>query len=333
MLGFCEKCHDMIEYEVREVKKEKNIKGKRIEYVGKEAYCRECGEEMFVAEIRDYNLQMLDEAFRKQENLITVKEIEKILEVYDIRKRPLSLLLGWGECTVTRYLNGDIPTKQYSDILKKILEDPKCMKEILEQNKERITDHAYSLCEIAIEKFEEGLKRQPAPKTEDKIDSVVKYFLINCYDITPLALQKLLYYAQAFHKVFNGQYLFADDCEAWVHGPVYRNVYFKYKDYGYNPIEENIDDYKDVELTEVEEETLDSIIRNFGCYSGKVLEKMTHIETPWRQSRKGLHENEASEREIDKNVIFEYFNKIKNKYNMLNISDISDYSMDLFKKI
>jgi RNase P subunit RPR2 len=63
MLGFCEKCHDMVEYYIEEKKMTKNIKGKEIEYIGKVAICSECGSEIFVTDIRDYNLKMLDNAF------------------------------------------------------------------------------------------------------------------------------------------------------------------------------------------------------------------------------------------------------------------------------
>ena len=63
MKGFCEKCHDMVEYSIREVKKQKEIKGRSIEYTAKEAYCNECGNEIFVSDIRDHNLAALDEAY------------------------------------------------------------------------------------------------------------------------------------------------------------------------------------------------------------------------------------------------------------------------------
>ena len=56
MKGFCENCRDMVDYSVAIVEKEKKIKGKTIRYMGKEAYCEKCNEEIFVAEIRDYNL-------------------------------------------------------------------------------------------------------------------------------------------------------------------------------------------------------------------------------------------------------------------------------------
>lgn len=265
------------------------------------------------------------------ERLISVSEMELILDKYDIGKRPLSLLLGWGEGTLTRYLDGDIPTKQYSDTLKTILNDPKDMKKLLEENKDSITDVAYKHCSEALMDIEK--ENFITVKSEDKIDHVVKYLLVSCSDITPLALQKLLYYAQGFFKAFTGEYLFHNNCEAWVHGPVYRSMYYKYKNYGYNPIEENECDYTDIELAKIEKEILDSVIRNFGCYSGKVLEKMTHAEMPWSITRAGLRDDESSDRIIEKDLIRKYFEAIKLKHNMLNISDISDYSTDLFNKL
>ncbi|MFX0560648.1 type II TA system antitoxin MqsA family protein [Tepidibacillus infernus] len=331
MVGFCERCHEMVDYSIKEEKKQKNIKGKIVEYIGKEAYCNKCGSEIFVSEIRDHNLAMLDKTYREKEGLISVSEMKLILEKYDVGKRPLSLLLGWGEGTLTRYLDGDIPTKQYSDILKKILNDPNYLKEILVQNKNNITDVAYRRISNALENNETSIGT--TVEMEDKIDYVVKYLLTNSVDITPLALQKLLYYSQGFYKAFTGVYLFHNNCEAWVHGPVFRSIYYKYKDHGYNPIEEEDYEYGEIKLTTVEKELLDSIVRNFGCYSGKVLEKMTHAEEPWRVTRTDLNDNEGSDRIIDKELIAKYFNEIKSKHGMLNISDIRDYSTDLFNKL
>ncbi|MCS4468024.1 hypothetical protein JTS96_03790 [Clostridium botulinum] len=56
-------------------------------------------------------------------------------------------------------------------------------------------------------------------------------------------------------------------------------MYHEYRNYGYNPIEENIE-YNHIELTEIEREIIDNIIINLGCYSGKILGKMTHSEKP-----------------------------------------------------
>ena len=53
------------------------------------------------------------------ERIIENKKVfsKDILRKYKIGKKPLSKLLGWGEVTITRYINGDIPSKLYSDEL------------------------------------------------------------------------------------------------------------------------------------------------------------------------------------------------------------------------
>ncbi|HEY0826997.1 MAG TPA: type II toxin-antitoxin system antitoxin SocA domain-containing protein [Bacilli bacterium] len=332
MAAYCEVCRDFVEYKERDTSKTKVIKGKKISYFGKEAYCAECDNEIHVAEIRDYNLEQLDKTYRETENLITKEEILKILEIYNIAKRPLSLLLGWGELTVSRYLDGDIPSKQYSDVLKKLLMDHEDFAQLLDTRKEKISEYAYKKCKYAIDSIRNTERVSAKVTFETKIESVTAYILEQCEDITPLALQKLLYYAQAFNKVFNEEFLFSNDCEAWVHGPVYRQIYEKYRQFTYTPIEQ-LKEAAISHLEENEKELLDSIMINFGCYSGGILEKMTHIEAPWSTTRKGLREQESCNRIIIKDLISDYFGSIKVKYKMLNVSDIRDYSTDLFNKI
>ena len=328
MKGFCEKCRDTVHYNVKMIDKKKEIKGKMIQYVGKEVYCVECKEEIFVPEVRDYNLRELDTAYREVENLIRVEDIEKILEKYDIGKRPLSLLLGWGEGTLTRYVDGDTPSKLYSDMLKRIFEDKDYYREILEQNKDNISLIAFRKSMAAIEVINSETDNEIS-----KLESAVRYLLMQTSEITPLALQKILYFAQGFQKAFTDAFMFEEDCEAWVHGPVYRNVYEKYRSYGFNPIEEKELSFENINLTEDEKELLNHVVLYFGCYSGKILENMTHSEEPWRAARRGLKDWENSDRIIDKEEIDSYFSSVKEKYEMLNLTDIKDYSKDLFSKL
>ena len=43
------------------------------------------------------------------------------MEIYKIGKESLSLALGFKEVTIPRYLEGQVPSKEYSDIIKNAL--------------------------------------------------------------------------------------------------------------------------------------------------------------------------------------------------------------------
>lgn len=328
--GFCEKCNNLVEYEIKEVDEKIEIKGKEYNYKRLIGYCKNCGEEISSNEINDENLSRIDNAYRNEENIIKTEEINKILSKYKIGKKPLSKLLGWGEVTLIRYLNGDVPSKVYSDQLYKILNDEEYMSKILEENKELITEKAYNNVKKAINQLKET-KFQTS--IESEIEVISEYIIAIGKEITPLSLQKILYYAQGFYKAFFGKFLFEDDCQAWVHGPVYVNIYEKYKEFKSANISIDIDyDIEDI-IVDEKREILDVIIKYFGYYNGKALEKMSHYETPWINARKGLLPTENSNNIINKEDIKDYFEKVKNKYDMLNILDIKKYSDDQFKRV
>jgi uncharacterized phage-associated protein len=50
--------------------------------------------------------------------------------------------------------------------------------------------------------------------------------------IDQMKLQKLLFYAHAWHLAYKGTPLFEEDFEAWPWGPVVRDVYYQTKNYG-----------------------------------------------------------------------------------------------------
>lgn len=325
---FCEECRKDVDFRVNGKQLTGNIKGEVYKYKGKVAHCAECGAKIYVAEINDFNLRALYDEYREKNDIISLNKILEICSKYNIGKRPLSLLLGWGEQTFSRYCDGDIPTRQYSDILKKIYEDPFYYNRLLEENKSNLkTNAAYEKSKMAVEKLiQKDLNRT------SKINMVIEYLLKQCGDITPLALQKSLYYVQGFYYAFYNKFLFEDDCQAWVHGPVYPEIYYKYKDYRFEPIEYTIE-IKDLDFTSSEIAILDSVAKNICCYSGKVLEKFTHSESPWLSARGNLKEYELSDKVICKDEIGEYFKRVKEKFNMINPNDIKIYSQTMFKQI
>lgn len=325
---FCEECRNDVEYTTASVPMTGTIKGKEYHYTGTEARCADCGSLVFVPEISDDNLRSLYNVFREENGIVSLDVICAIPEKYDIGKRPLSLLLGWGELTFSRYCDGDIPTRQYSDILQRIYNEPQFYSELLEANKANLkSQRTYEKTRRAVD----ALLSVDVP-SNSKINTVIQYLLYQCEDITPLALQKALYYIQGFHFAFYRTFLFPEDCQAWTHGPVYRDIYFRYRDYRFDPIEKTTTFDASV-FSASEKAICDSVINNLCCYSGKILERFTHNEAPWLTTRGDLPDSAPSDRIIEKSVIGAYFDAVKAKYNMVNPRDIKDYAQDMFQQL
>ena len=330
-LAFCEYCMNENEYDVHKENKISILKDEEISYMAKEAVCNNCGTEIFVSDICDYNLKNLYDEYRKKHNIIKVIELKNITIKYCINAEALSLLLGWRKETISRYLDGDMIANSHYDILKKIYENPAYYSIILQTNKERIEPTDYNRRRQAVKN---ALSKSI---TEEKIDAVIKYLLIRCEDFTPLTLQKLLYYVQAFYFVFTDKFIFNEDCEASMRGPLLTNVYERYQQFGYEEINKEILANDKLNLEDVERNVVESVIKFYSCYSGKILEQMTRNESPWMLTRTNIindnNKNEKTNRIIEKNLIAEYFKGIKEKYNMINLLDIQKYSKDLFDKI
>jgi uncharacterized phage-associated protein len=118
-------------------------------------------------------------------------------------------------------------------------------------------------------------------------------------DISNLKLQKLIYYAQAYHLAIFESPFFDEDFEAWTHGPVCPSVYHQYKQFGALPI--NIDSETDLnQFSEDQLELLEEIYDVFGQFSAWKLRNMTHEEAPWK-------EKEAVAGSIEKSSMMEFY--------------------------
>lgn len=101
--------------------------------------------------------------------------------------------------------------------------------------------------------------------------------------ISHLKLQKLLYYSQGLYLVLKDEPLFAEEIIAWQHGPVVRDVYDTYKEYGSC----NIPIPKDINFDKYDEEVaefLQEIYTAFGQFSAWKLRDMTHSEDSWKEA-------------------------------------------------
>lgn len=322
---FCEFCMKDTNCKYNERIKEEIINNDKIKYLEKYYVCSECNNEIY-GDLLDDNILAANNELRKIHNLITIQEIEEIIEKYHIGKKPLSLVLGLGEVNIIRYLNGANPTKEISDLLKNINNNPFLFELYLDANRDKISAIAYK-------KSLGKTKQLELTNNHSKLYNVCLYIIHKLAEIDHLSVQKILFFANGFSKVFLGNNLFKDCPEAWIHGPVYREIYDSLSYYKNNKIDYNELSFdRKFNLSNEEINYLDVVIESFGSYSGSILREMTHMTSPWINARLGLETNEVSSRIIDLDEMNEYFKNIYTEYNMHELNDILKYSDKLFKK-
>jgi uncharacterized phage-associated protein len=130
----------------------------------------------------------------------------------------------------------------------------------------------------------------------------VANYILNIFDgnLSKMKLQKLCYYAQAWHLAFNGKPLFDEDFLRWDNGPVCYRLWKKFENF-------SCIDYKKVlngALTEGDMEpcnygAIDYALETYGEMDGNELSRQTHSEDPWKKTG----ENEI----IRKDSIMNYY--------------------------
>lgn len=137
--------------------------------------------------------------------------------------------------------------------------------------------------------------------------------------LTPMKLQKLVYFAHGWHLALTEHPLIDEKVEAWQYGPVIPSLYHEFKSYGKGSISEPATDLDDSLNFVVPELPVDSpadlyakaliekVFDVYGKYSGIQLSNLTHIKgSPWEQT---WQPNLPKGTDIDESIIKSYFLK------------------------
>ena len=131
-------------------------------------------------------------------------------------------------------------------------------------------------------------------------NTIILYCNTYGFSITPLKLQKLLYYVQAWHIAkFDKNTLFGELPEAWVNGPVYKSVYHSFREKFYRnddivlePKTTYEEDLKsNFDLLKLEKEqfnVINSVLKFYACLTEGNLVLKTHSDSPWIEARKNV---------------------------------------------
>lgn len=128
------------------------------------------------------------------------------------------------------------------------------------------------------------------------IIEIAKY-LIKSYEInnnaefekSELKLQKLMYFAQREAIAITGEPLFENQFEGWQYGPVLTELRHFFEE----------DQMKiKIDLDETSKYIIDNTVTRYGKYEPWYIANLSHKETSWKNSRKGLSDDEKGNKLI-----------------------------------
>lgn len=243
----------------------------------------------------------------KNDTVITADEIRQILEKYRIGKKPLAKLLGWGETTIIRYMEGDIPTSEYSNKLKTLLDNPGYYYELLMRRKHCLTNVAFKKTKKAV------LARIMASKIY-----VAAYYIINKTnaEICASYIQFLLYYIQAFSLSLYDKEIFQEDYKINKEGKPFPQLYKTMKRCGISTLE-----IGEEFLKEDERRLIDEVLNAFSWFGPRALHAIMLYERSMLKISRDRYNNKI----VSKECLKDYFKEICKEYDINGVDDIKKY--------
>lgn len=139
---------------------------------------------------------------------------------------------------------------------------------------------------------------------------VAAYILEKLGTISTIKLQKLVYYCQAWSLVWDDTPLFSEKIEAWINGPVVRELFAFHRG---SFLISSVPIGSIGRLNKAQKETIDAVVKYYGKKTGQELVDISHLEEPWKNARKGLNWDERGENEISLESMAEYYLSISRK--------------------
>lgn len=151
--------------------------------------------------------------------------------------------------------------------------------------------------------------------------AVANYFLDKAESsgttLTPMKLQKLVFFAHGWHLGLNDEPLISDPIEAWQFGPVVPSLYHEFKHERAGAItgratELDLEDFKYQAPTVRDDDIgakklMDSVWNTYGKLTAVQLSNLTHLpNSPWDLARK-KYDGDMRSVPIDDDLIRTYF--------------------------
>ena len=137
---------------------------------------------------------------------------------------------------------------------------------------------------------------------------VAEYFLNKAEGrLTPLQLQKLVYFSHGWSLALREKALITEGVEAWRFGPVIRPLYNDFKKFGSGEVREF--NHRAIHIFDQEERVMmDTIWDIYGNLNGLQMSRLTHMdETPWTRVWEDPVNPKDGSAKIDNKLIQEYY--------------------------
>ncbi|MGN0505092.1 MAG: hypothetical protein ACI4FZ_00920 [Lachnospiraceae bacterium] len=239
----------------------------------------------------------------------TKEQLLSIMEQYEIGKKPLSRLLGWGETTVMRYLDGVEPNKEFAAKIEELYENPWQYAELLEKGKSALTDTAYKKTKRAV------YRRMFCDKSTEAMQYVVS---LAEGDISPFRVMAVLYFAQVYSLVCRGLPIFEEEVSIETKQKTpYPRLYEQLMNYGLK-----VQLPEEGALTAEDREFLDGVYQILNGYSPNA------VRAVLKRDKLKLRRNKAflqDAEHLNAEELRRYYETMMQKTGMQSVEDLKNY--------
>ena len=247
------------------------------------------------------NLAIIRNDYRRVTGLLTDTEIKKIREVYNLNQRNFSLLLGFGEVTITRYESKMIQDSAHDAVIRSAT-DPNKFMEYVKRNanlylKYNSLESYSNLIMLIEEKIRGSLSLSGNIRyDENKFLAVIKYTNSLIKNLTKTKLAKFLWYIDfksfkesnfsivglTYIHNFYGAYPIGYNDKLSNNNIKIEEKYFSSTD---EPIYYKKSSKSSIDLNEYEKNIINIVVEKFKDYNAKELVEYMHNEDAYKKTK------------------------------------------------
>lgn len=140
------------------------------------------------------------------------------------------------------------------------------------------------------------------------IFDTAEYILMQAGEMSPMKLQRLCYYSQAWSLAWDRLPLFPEDFQAWKTGPVCPELFYKTR--GKYPVTAENMTGSTGSLTENQKDTVKRVLTHYGNHDAWWLNQLACMEKPWTAAKRKVPEGTDCCSIIAKKSIAAYYGRL-----------------------